>query len=735
VNQSDPLWTGTRLGQSAAALERHRVVAPAALSGRAPVAYAWNWLSLPYFVCAASLVAAAVAAALVRGDRVLRLGTIGAATTSLPWAVCSGVALWTADPVVATRLLRLGNGPIALVGPSLLLVLLGVSGQLERFRWTARIAGLVGLASLALCWSTDLVVAGVHAIPAGTLYISPGPLTTFHFTQMGMWLLIGMVIVRRSTSGGERRRLQRMLIGLLALGTISSTDLLLVYRIGGVFPIASLCTTVAALVAIRFELKTDLLRPQGFDHEVFVELIGFMVTTVIVAILAITMTDAAPVAVAGAGSLVWIASLAVTWSVARGKPAPIARERALEAMVAALGEVDGEPAIADQLAALWKQVAIDVRATYRVDGDTLVDVLTGDRRHLDRELAGWLVEHGELLAVGDLGTMRVGPIRPMLEQLVAAGGATLLVPLIDRDALVGLVEADHFAALREDERGLVGESARAAARAVTYVAMARAAAREGETAREVEVAEAMRLQASASRDDELGHWAVTAEYRTAARTTGAAWSASLLADGRLAVLVTEAQAHGVAAALATAALTGAFAAATRTGARLALDELLASLHASAQGVIRGGEPVAAFVAIIDARTQRLEWAAAGHPGATIVGPIAHHLMFPAGSGSGPRPKTHRLGGDGTGFEASLEVATRGDAAFPDDALLVIASMAVRGPDEARWQTSLSEQAPAGARLATVLVETALRGGAGSEDLLAVVVRRRVDRPSGPIVVG
>src|SRR6185436_3635314 len=107
---------------------------------------------------------------------------------------------------------------------------------------------------------------------------------------------------------------------------------------------------------------------------------------------------------------------------------------------------------------------------------------------------------------------------------------------------------------------------------------------------------------------ELGRWTVAAEYRTAARTTGAGWSASLLSDGRLAVLVTEAQAHGVAAALATAALTGAFAAATSTTAAITLEDLLLSLNASAEGVIRGGEPVAAFIAILDADTQKIKWA-------------------------------------------------------------------------------------------------------------------------------
>jgi hypothetical protein len=709
------------------------------------VDYAWNWLSLPYLACAVSLAAVALVAALVRGDRVLRLGTIGAATTALPWALCSAVATFAIDPADAERLLRLGNGPIALVGPSLLLVLLGVSGQLERHRYLARIAGVIGLLSLAVCWGTDWVVAGVHELPSGIMYLSPGPLTGLHFSQIGIWLAIGMVIVRRSTIGPERRRLQRMLIGVLALGTIGASDLLLVYDIAGIYPIAWLCAMTAALVALRFELKTDLLRPQGWDRAAFIEMLGTLIAVAFVAVLAVAFEDITAVALAGLATVIWTATLGISWAVVKEQPVRIARERALEILVAQLADVTREADIAARLAELWRGAAIEIKAVYRIARDlpddpsapalpvVLVDIDTGATRPLDGEVARWLVAHGELLAAGDLGTMRVGPIRPMLEALVSTA-SMLIVPLIDRGALVGLVEADHGSALRDAERGLVTESARTAARALTYVALTGAAALEGETAREVELAEAMRLQASASRDDELGRWTVAAEYRTAPRTTGAGWSASLLPDGRLAVLVTEAQAHGVAAALATAALTGAFAAATSTDAPIALEDLLASLNASAEGVIRGGEPVAAFVAILDADTAKIRWAAAGHPGATIVGPVAFDVAFPDGSVTNKRPTTIALGG-GTEQQlgASLVVAQRGETPFPPDSLLVIASTSVRGQDELRWTRALAEQGPAGSRLASVLVDQAQKAGAPAEDLLAVVVRQRNDRLSKPII--
>ncbi len=680
---------------------------------------------MPYLLCAITMIAVAIVAAMIRGDRVMRLGVIGAATTALPWALACGLVACMEDRATATRLLRLGTGTIALVGPNLLLVLLGVSGQLERYRWVARLAGVVGAAFMAVCWATDLIVPGVHPLASGTFYISAGPLTGLHSAQLVLWLMIGMFIVRRTATRGERR-IVRLVLAILVLAAMGSIDVLLVYQVWGGYPIAWLPALVGGLIALYLVLFTDLLRPQGFDRDAMTELFGFLASAAIIAVLAIVMQGATVVAEVVFGSLAYVVTLGVTWVMTRQRPVRVAGEHALEEFVAGLADVDDERKVAERVAALWKPISIAVRATWRTEVDTLVEVTTGARWALDREVAAWLVHHVQAVAPGDLSTMRLGPLRAKLEAMVIAHGATLLVPLIDRGVLVGIVEADHGDALREDERRLVHESARAVARALTYAALARAAATEGATAREVEVAEAMRLQASASRDDELGRWTVAAEYRTAPRTTGANWSTSLLADGRVAVLVTEAQAHGVAAALATATLTGAFAAATVGVAPVVLDDLLANLRASADGVMRGGEAIAAFIAILDADRHLVTWACAGHPGANVIGPVAYDVLFPMGSAAGPRPTQVTLGGGGA-LGDSLITATRGETPLPPDALLVIASTALRGADPGRWESSLRELAPAGPRLAAVLVEAALRNGAPHEDFLAVVVRQRPDR--------
>jgi GAF domain-containing protein len=683
----------------------------------------WSWLAAPYLVCAAVILAVGLGAALVRGDRVLRLGVVGAAITALPWAVCQAIAACTDDPEVALRLLRLGQGPLAMVGPNLMLVLLGVSGQLERYRWIARVAGLVGLFFMLACWTTRWTAPAVRIIPSGMFYVRPGPLTGIHASLLVVWLIVGIVIVRRAAPQNDRKRTMQLLIAVLVCGAIGSLDTLLLYDVWGVYPVAWLSATIAAGIALYLVARTDFLRPQGFDRALAIELLLSLVSFAVLGV--IVWFTGASLGAAIVGATVWAALSGVAWAVAHARPVRVTAERELEQFAARVVTLEDEATVAERLAALWRgAIEMQMRTLWWRDGDAFVSS-AGARWTIDPDVQAWLVHSGEALALTDLATMKLGAVRTKVEALAAEHRADVIVPLVDRDQLVGIAEATHAHALRESDRSLVADSARAAARALTFAGLARAASRERETAREVEIADALRLQAAASRDAELGRWAVAVEYRPASRTTGAGWSATELGDGRLALLATEAQAHGVAAALATAALTGAFAAATAGGAQVTLKDLITALRASSEGVMRGGEPVAAFLAILDANAQSIEYACAGHPGAFLVGPIAAvESGLPLGSQKRQRPEATPLGAGKREPGASLVGATQQTAALPPDTLVVVASGALRGTDDDTWRALLREVAPASGRLATVLVDGQARRGEPSEDLLAVVVRAR-----------
>jgi GAF domain-containing protein len=670
----------------------------------------WSWLAAPYVLCAIAFTAVGVAAALTRGDRVMRLGMIGAVVTALPWALCQGLAAMAPDAVTAEHLLRLGQGPVALIGPNILLLLLAVGGQLERFRWVARISGVIGAVFLVLTWTTTWIVPGVQRLSSGMFYMSPGPLSGVMLSQLVLWFVLGLAIVRRSTPRADQRGTMRLLLGILVLGAVTSVDTLTLYGIWGGYPIAWMPALAAAIVALYLVLRTDLVRPQGLDRRLALELATFVGTGGAAIVLALFFVDS-PLTLAVVASIAWVGLSGLVWGINRARPVVVAEQRSLEQFAARVATLEDGPNIAERLAALWK----------RTIGIRVVATKYGDALDLAPELATWLAHNPQPLAVVDMATMQLRDMRKPLEALGGGDPAGLIVPLVDRDELVGYVDARYTKALRDAERELVFESARVAARALTFVALARTAGQERETAREVEVADALRLQASASRDAELGRWNVAAEYRTASRTTGAGWSATELGDGRLALLVTEAQAHGVAAALATAALTGAFAAATTPGTRpITLDELVSTMRASSEGVIRGGEPVSAFLAILDPKTLSIEWACAGHPGAVLVGPIGSL----EDSAKRTRPRAVVLGGGDRAPGASLTVATRGSTPLPVDSLLVVVSSAVRGDYADRWSEIVRDNASASGRLASVLVELVLRAGEPAEDLLAVVVRAR-----------
>lgn len=686
--------------------------------------FRWSWLAAPYFASAALIFTVVIVTALIRGDRVLRLGVVAAASSALPWALTQGLAACTDDATVATLLIRLGQGPIAAVGPNLMLVLLGVTGQLERYRWIARIAALIGGFFWVMCWATDTIVPGVQKTSSGMFYTAPGPLTGLSLSQLVLWLGVGLLLVRRASPRGERRRTTRLLLGVLVVGAIGSADTLLLYGVWGVYPIAWLSACIAAVIALYLVLRTDFVRPQGFDRAMAVEVGLFAVSTVLIFGLAYVLGIGSALPLVTLSAIGWALMTGLAWASARGRPMRIQGERELDQFIARVPAFDDEKKITAQLSSLWeKGVGIGVKALWWRDDDALT-THDGTRWKLEPDVKAWLVQNSEPLASIDLATMRLGPMRAKIEALVAAHNADLIVPLCDRDELVGLVEARYDKALRQSERGLVAESARAAARALTFVGLARAASHERDIARQVEVADALRLQASASREAELGRWAVAAEYRAAPRTTGAGWSAIELADGRLALLVTEAQAHGVAAALATAAITGAFAAATAGAARVTLDDVLRTMRASSEGVLRGGEPVAAFLAIFDAHAQTIDWACAGHPGAFLIGPITIESGLASGSLNVARPKSTAISGGPRVRGASLHAARRGVTGYVADTLLVVASTALRGEDDKAWEQRLLEAAPASGRLVGVLVEQALVAGDPAEDLLAVVVRAR-----------
>ena len=385
------------------------------------------------------------------------------------------------------------------------------------------------------------------------------------------------------------------------------------------------------------------------------------------------------------------------------------------------------------------RVGIDVRALWWRDGDALVHARRARAGSSIPRSSTWLVQNGEPLAAVDLATMRLGPMRAEARRLSRRARRDLLVPLIDRGELVGLVEASYDKALREAERGLVAESARAAARALTFVGLARAA---GARARDRARGRSRRGDAAAGIGEPRRRARALGRRRRVPHRT--AHDRCRLVrdrcspDGRLALLVTEAQAHGVAGGARDRRADRRVRGGDRPAPRASRSTICcARMRASSEGVLRGGEPVAAFLAILDAQAQTIDVGVRRSSRRVRDRPDGgDRRAVPAGSLNGRGRSRHALGGGGARARREpARGATRGETVLPDT-LLVVASTALRG--ERRRSAGSSgcsrsrRRAAASHRCSS---RRALKRGAPAEDLLAVVVRQRSTARSEPASIG
>ena len=135
--------------------------------------------------------------------------------------------------------------------------------------------------------------------------------------------------------------------------------------------------------------------------------------------------------------------------------------------------------------------------------------------------------------------------------------------------------------------------------------------------------------------------------------------------------------------------------------------------------MRGGEPVAAFVAIVDANAEAIEWACAGHPGASSDD--VDRVSRSAHDGLADRRRRRRLG--------ESRRATRGARRSRPMRCWSSrrAGCAARTTRRGRRRFACSRRPARGCRRSSI--DAVSKARALDEDLLAIVVRHRADRPS------
>lgn len=569
--------------------------------------FAWTYLALPYLASAAVMGTLLVAVALSSGDRVIRIGLVSAAAVLVPWSLCTALALCVVDDVaLAQRLHQAGSGPTMFLGPSVFLVLLSVSGQLDRHRYLARVAIASGAVLMIVSWSTDWMISGVLRLQSGVWFPAAGPLVWLTSLQIVAWPSIGVLVAMRASSASRRSEIVRYLAALPVLAAVATADTLLAYGVGGSFPLAWVPALAGAALCLRLLLRTDLLRGRGVDGGAARGLLARVASAAAIVLLVwlVSAQGLPSVVVALATAPLWGLALVVSWLSPRSTRGNAGYEQALERFVRELAADDVAAAEA-RLARLWReQVGLgSVKLRLEVDA-------------LDEATRAWLSSLRGPVVAAEVTMMRLGVVREQIVRLLAGPRASVLVPVCDRGELLALAEGgdESSRSLRDAERLFLFDSAQQVGHVLTYERLAREAKAAATAAREVDIANALAAHYRPLAEDDLGAWQLTVHHRPSAHPGGEGWSWARLAPSRLAVMVAEADAGGVAGALVVAALQGAFAARSRQPACTAA-ELLEALGDTAPGSRRR-----ALVLVLDAEASEVTWASDGHYGAVVLPP-------------------------------------------------------------------------------------------------------------------
>jgi hypothetical protein len=649
-------------------------------------AFEWRLLCLPYLVVSGICLLAMISAGLIRGDRVVRIGLIGTTASVTPWTLGMAAAICAVDRETAARLYQLANGSTTMLGPSLLLILLSVSGQLDRYRWHARAAIATGVLFALVTWSTRLVLDGAFEIPSGIWYPRAGALMWLHSVQIVGWPMMGLIIALRAWPARQRSSMMRYLVALPALPLAGTLDTLLAYGIGGIYPLAWLPASCGGLICLHLMFRTELLRSRGIERAGVVELTATALAGVAIAGVVWMVTSrlsVEPAVVAMLTAPLWAVALLVTWMSPRAPTTAAIYDHVLEELA---HDSSASGKVAERLGVLWGEHAglSKVRLRQGVD-------------KLDPQVRGWLRSLDAPVMSAELATMRLGLRRPAINAMFAQSGAAVVVPVIDRGELIAVVEAEQPSSrtLRDAERLFLFDSAQLVGHALTYDRLARDAQAAVTSAREVELANVLAAHYRPLQDDERGPWRLAIEHRPSASPGGAGWSWAPLPDGRVAAMIAEAESQGVAGALVIAALQGAFAARSRESSCDAA-ELLAALGGTVSTIGRR-----ALVLVLDSQARTMCWASDGHLGAAIVSEGRAVLLRELAEEQG-----------------EIESGGQGEAELPAGALVMLLSSSVlEAPGLAR---ALASGLPSGLRLVTQLVELAgADAAAPSRDLLAI----------------
>ncbi len=598
--------------------------------------YQFDLLSVPFIIASVVNVAVILYVSLVRGVAILRFALLFSCSAVLLWVAGLAVIGSTKDPQVAIWISRVNVAALPLAGPGVLVFLLALAHRLSQHRVLVAISFVSSFAIAVICVATDWVVAGVWRTPSGLLYhrVHLNGIAQTHTLLMGLWVAIGIVLVwrriGRETSAVRRRQLKGSIVafGVASLGMVD-VPLGLQY---GWYPVSWIFLTVGLLLALRLLIVVDLLGMVSLDRRV--PLMALYIAVAVASVwLALRAVGPSPgvllTAAAVLGAFVALRVLiglgrAITTRPKESKSdTPL--DRALLRYADKLQTLRTEHEIGRATVDLI-ELTIGCQSRFLVpseDDYSWLRLDDGETETLpesatpDPILLSWLEEQESAIARDDLQTQRLGELRDPIERLFDSHGAAVMVPLLNRDEVVGLLvlrELETRRALKSDEIRLLEQLREHTAAALVYARMYEQASVRVEMDKEVGLAAAVQ-KAFIPRGEklEVGDMTFSGLYAPASKVGGDWWSVHELPGNRVLMLIGDVTGHGIPAAMVTAAAKGCYDVAQRL---MSSDFDVVRLLDLLDDAVRkaGGNQfyMTCFATLLDPPRKRVTYANAGH---------------------------------------------------------------------------------------------------------------------------
>jgi serine phosphatase RsbU (regulator of sigma subunit) len=594
-----------------------------------PRYYELHWLSLPYFLAMIGILIMALYALVVSGEQLLRASFLTVCAGLLPMAACYALVGSTTDPRVASSLYKFGLALVPTAAAGAFAFESVLAQQLNRNGWLIFIAMATSLVQAVPVLTTDLYVDGVWRTPSGLFHFAAGPFLPVSLASLALWigLTTRLVYKRLDTeqAPARRRQLRDTMIAFLVF-CLSAVDVLLAYGIG-LYPLSWLFFLLGAGLLFRSFMHWGLIRHATLDSRA--PLIVLYLGAAAVGLFLVWR-------VAGNISLLFLSFLSLgVYLVLRVSialitvlrdPRSILSDTPLERVIEQYSErvqaSHSEQEIAEittdavALGLGCRQVKLIMQIPNSLDWETADHQPLSERANPLLTL-NWFLDHDTMLQRFDLPALSLGDFRDPVDELFDAHDAEILVPLVNRDELVGMLllgELPQGHALSRGEQRFLDSVKEHLTAALVYARMHREANTRVAMQKEVELAAAIQRAFVAEADLlECGSVQVSGLWAPATQCGGDWWSVHTLPDGRVLILIGDVTGHGVAAAMVTAAAKGCYDVVQRLrGNDLDLTQLLHHLDTTVRTVGDNRFHMTCFASLLDPEGGTVTYANAGH---------------------------------------------------------------------------------------------------------------------------